>query len=512
MTQNFFLIGLAFIGSFSPLLTITALWQIKEWRIDRLREHLKTEGFFSQLFGRTRPVTIVIFFWLGLFFKWPLNLISIALLTALSLLTVLQITTARQRFPVRTKKTLILLGLSLLFNLLFAAAFISQKINLVLIFMPVLQPFFLFSAWLFFKPLDYYVKRIIMEKARVLRAAFSDLTVVGITGSVGKTTTKELLAHVLQDFKPLVTPAHVNSEMGISKWLTSKLPSHNFSGKKRIMIVEMGAYRIGEIKKLCQIAQPKIGIVTHIGSQHLALFGSQEAIFQAKGELVEALPENGLAILNGDNNLCSLLAERAPCRTILVGTEGKKDYEAFDIEETSTGIKFRVNGQNYQIPLHGTHNVTNVLLVIAAAASLGLPPPETAAKIKTFSPLSKTFNVTCEKNITILNDTHNSSPHSLRAAIAWARSQPYDKKTLLCSGLIELGQNRDEVHAEVGAGSAGVFDRVIFLNKNAAKAFAKGYGKPVEIYGKKTGPVEPDSLLVCVGRMPSETIRSLLPR
>ena len=349
-----------------------------------------------------------------------------------------------------------------------------------------------------------------MKKATSLRRRFINATVIGITGSVGKTTTKELIAHILNDQNMLCTPAYVNSEMGVAQWMLREL-SEKDDQEEATLIVEMGAYCKGEIEKLCHIAAPSIGIITFIGSQHIALFGSQEKLCRAKGELLECLPEDGRAFLNADNSLCSAMENLPACPVTKVGTGGVADLEAFDIEETGAGITFRVGDQTISTALHGTHNVTNVLLAISVARHLGLPLTEIASRLRSFTPPHQTFSVRAQNGVSILDDTHNASPESFRAAIAWAKAQPAKQKILLTPGLIELGTDEDRIHRELGVQAKGVFSRVVFTSKHGLNAFKEGYNEPMEQLSPKSEPLEQGDLVLCVGRIGSGTIERLLP-
>jgi len=500
-----FLALLTTAASLSPLVTFASLWQIKEWRTDRLREHLRSEGLLRQLFGVTRPATLALFGLLGFFGFFSPDFWPLTALGGYIAISAVQIILHRHPKPVWTKKALTLCTTSIL--LTFLTAYVTDLHDLP--FIPLLQPIYLFIAWILWSPIDKYLKARIMYRAQQLRSSRSDLTVIGITGSVGKSTTKELLSHVLTDKQPLTTPDHVNTEMGVSKWMISTLPKNPDA---EIMIVEMGAYQPGEIAVLCSITQPTMGVVTFIGTQHMALFGSQEALCQAKGELVAALPDDGSAFLNSDSALCNELKDICRCPITTVGTGGVSDIEAFDIEETPNGIQFRLSSTSFFVPLHGTHNVTNVLLAIAVAEKLGMDRSAIAQKLKSYRPALHTFSVREEKGVTILDDTHNASQASFKAALAWAKSQPAEQKILLTSGLIELGDAQDRTHTELGALSAGIFDRIVFTHRKNARSFARGYGQDVEILTKHSDNIEPESLLVCVGRMSQSTIEKLLPQ
>ena len=349
-----------------------------------------------------------------------------------------------------------------------------------------------------------------MQKAAALRETFEKITVIGITGSVGKTTTKELLTHILQSKNVLATPAYVNSDMGVAQWLLRELPKKN-PEEQLILIVEMGAYRMGEITLLCRIAQPHIGIITFIGTQHIALFGSQENLCKAKGELVACIPSDGHVFLNGDNELCAKMKEKSVAPITTIGTGGHADIEAYEIEEAGDGIHFRIDDTRVICPLHGTHNVTNVLLALAASTHLGIPLAESASAVQSFTPPHNTFSVRSENGVTILDDTHNASPESFRASLAWAKSQPSKRIVLMTPGLIELGVREDRIHRDLGVQAKGIVDRVIFTGTNGAQSFAEGFDKPVEQWTKTSQPIEKGDLLLCIGRISPDVINRLLP-
>jgi len=484
-------------ASLSPLLTFAHLWQLKEWRWDRLREHFRHTGWFRQLFGITRP-SIVLFFLISNFIPSPISHISsLTGLVVLSVVNSIQIILHRQPCPVWTKKAITLTITSLLLTSL------TAYLPLPLIFLPLLQPFFLVLSWTLFKPLDHILKQRILQRAKNLRSQFPHLTVIGITGSAGKTTTKELLAHILDDKHLLVTPEHVNTEMGVAQWFIRNAEPACRQAGVELLIVEMGAYKKGEIRTLCDIVQPSIGIITSIGTQHMALFGSQKNLLDAKAELIESLPKNGHAFINGDSPFSDTLTARSPCPCTTIC--------ASQIEEKPDGLHFILDTTSFDVPLHGLHNITNILLAVSTAEYLGLSRERIAQRLRTFSPLSQTFTVREEHGVALLDNTHNLSPESFRESIRWAQSQQGSPKVLLTSGIIELGHLQDAVHEDLGAACADVFGRVIFLDQRSAKHFAKGFGKDIEILSSQTLSIPKGSLLVCNGRMTSQTIQKLLP-
>ncbi|PIP65662.1 hypothetical protein COW95_00720, partial [Candidatus Peregrinibacteria bacterium CG22_combo_CG10-13_8_21_14_all_49_11] len=354
---------LVLLASISPLLTFAALWQLKEWRWDRLREHLRETGWL-QLIGKVRPLLLLL-----VFFGVPITL------TALTLLNVTQILLKKQRYPVWTTKALVLTTTSLCITALLPYSLLSIT-DYLLVFLPLFQPLTLALALVLWKPIDHYLKQRILSRAKHLRSQFPHLTVIGITGSVGKTTTKELLTHLLQDLHPIVTPEHVNTELGVAQWLIQVLK--NDAAQDRILIVEMGAYRKGEIKTLCASTQPTIGIITYIGKQHLGLFGSQKNLCDAKGELFEALPSSGHAFLGADSPYIEELKQKCqyPCHIIEKKTQLKNPH-------------------------------FNADLPAAVAKHLGVSDEDIQKHLKTFSLPQKTFTIREENGITVLDDTHN---------------------------------------------------------------------------------------------------------
>ncbi len=477
-------------------------------------EHLRREGWLTQLWGKSRPAIValyaVAFFLVREDKFFPIIVFTLALIV-LATLSFAQITLGRQRYPVFTKKAVMLTATAGLLTILIALAVAPTDLIVLLPVLVLLQPLTLTVAWLLLYPVDALLKNRIIARARRLREQHPDLTVIGVTGSVGKTTTKELLACMLKDLNPAVTPAHVNSEIGVAQWISSRLAGPAPEPGPDVLIVEMGAYRKGEISLMCGYVRPTLGVVTHVGTQHIALFGSQQNLFEAKAELIRSLPAEGRAFLNGDNELCRNMASVSPCPVVIVGTGGQCDLEAFDIEETPRGIRFRARDTVFDVPLHGTHNVSNVLLAIAVGEHVNVAFPRMRELLLHFTPLSQTFSVREEAGVKILDDTHNSSSASLKAAIAWARTQPEEHKVLLAAGLIEMGEFQSPAEQELGAFATQVFDRIIVIDPQSARNFAAGGAKNIEEFSRSMPEVLSGSLLICAGRMSPATIRKILP-
>lgn len=518
------LAGLTLAAVSGPLLTFTRLWQVKEWRIDRLREHLLAEGPVRVLWGTARVSVALLLQLLALALHAAMQsaqgnafgiapaagLLPYAGLGLLIALTGLQAAAGRLRAPVWTAKTLGILGLSLVLN---AAVLLRIDDGALGLFYPALtlaQPALVGAAWLLLLPLDTALKRSILREAARVRASFGHLTVVAVCGSVGKTTTKELLAAALGSVFPAATPAYVNSELGVAQWF---LQAHK---ERRIrpggvVIVEMGGYRTGEVATLCRVMRPTVGIVTSVGTQHIALYGSKENILRAEREMPEALPPEGLLILNGDNPDCRALGAAARCTVVTVGVRPGNDVTATDIADTENGLRFSVDDRTVETPLRGTHNVTNALAAYVAAKAVGLDGGEIASALRIAEPPSRTFCVLRRSGIVTVDDTHNASPESVAAACAWAAARAERPRTLVTTGIIEQGPEEDAAMRRYGTLAAGAFERVVYAGARGKAAFDAGYGRPSEGPSPAPARVPQGGLLAAVGRVPPALIDSLLP-
>lgn len=516
---------LTVLASLSPVLTFARLWQIKEWRCDRLREHMRENGWWRQLFGWTRPMIVILYLallctvyfvlsllgfggqLLALGLETKLQWLEAVTLGVLTLFSVLQSVTGRQRTPVWTRKAIIITALSL--GLLLITSLVGLAIEShVLPILPLLAPLFVGAAWMIFLPIDKMMKQRILKRAEALRVSHPNLRIIGITGSVGKTTVKEMLSHILKDTGALTTPERVNTEMGVAAWMT-KILSSEPADSNRLLIIEMGAYRTGEIGLLCRITKPQYGIITYVGNQHLSLFGSRAAIIKGKGELFASLPKNGRAFGNSDNDAFDALKKKCVCPLTAVGTGQHADIVATDIEETPTGIQFRALDTSFRIPVAGTHNVTGALLAIAVAKEMGMKPQDIAPKLQSFKRMSRTFELKTVDDVTVLDDTYNSSPDSVRAAIEWARKQPHDKKILVLEGIIELGDAEARIHTELAALAAPVFTEAYAAHPRFLSYLKEGgFGDRAKMAEKSLQKAEKGSLVVLVGRLaPKVTVR-----
>jgi UDP-N-acetylmuramoyl-tripeptide--D-alanyl-D-alanine ligase len=289
-----------------------------------------------------------------------------------------------------------------------------------------------------------------------------DLRVVGITGSVGKSTTKEVIAEVLgQRYRTLKSPGNLNNEIGLPLTILRL-----GSGCERA-VLEMGFYVPGEIAFLCEIAQPQIGVVTNIGTVHAERAGSQEAIARGKAELVQALPPapEGVAVLNHDDPLVRPMAAVTRARIFFYGLDPAADLWADEIESLGLdGIYFRLHyGKeilHVRVPMIGQHSVHTALRAAAVGLVDGLTWQEIVAGLQAGLTQLRLVAVRTENGALVLDDTYNASPESTLAALSLL-SQLDGEKVAVLGDMLELGPYEQQGHEMVGVRAAEIVNRLI---------------------------------------------------
>jgi len=284
--------------------------------------------------------------------------------------------------------------------------------------------------------------------------------VVGITGSVGKTSTKELVWTVLsRRFRVLRSEGNLNNEIGMPLTLLQLEPAH------QRVVLEMGMYARGEIARLCELARPAVGVVTNIGPVHLERLGSLEAIAAAKAELVEALPPDGVAILNYDEPLVLAMADRARSRVLLYGLDSRADLWADDIEsEGLEGISFQMHyrreSMKVHVPLLGRHSVHTVLRAAAVGLAEGMTWDDILAGLQDRQAQIRLVAVPGPRGSTLLDDTYNSSPASAIAALNLL-AELEGRKIAVLGDMLELGCYEEEGHRLVGRRAMDVVELLV---------------------------------------------------
>jgi len=310
-------------------------------------------------------------------------------------------------------------------------------------------------------------------------------TVVGITGSFGKTSTKFAVRDLAGTVgRAFATPGSYNTPMGVTRAINEGLePAHD------LLVVEMGAYRKGDIAELCAFVKPSIGVLTAIGPAHLERFGSLDAIRAAKYELIEALPADGVAVMNVDDADVRTLAEGTRGNLIRYGLdpEGRPDVTASDVATTRSGSRFTLHVAGLDLPvttrLLGRFAIGHVLAGIAVARALDRPLDGLVSAIAALEPVEHRLQlIEGTRGVTVIDDAFNSNPEGATAALEVLDDMPAAKRIVVTPGMIELGPLQDEANRSFGERAGRIADVVIVVSKiNRAALVAGASGERAEV-------------------------------
>jgi UDP-N-acetylmuramoyl-tripeptide--D-alanyl-D-alanine ligase len=273
---------------------------------------------------------------------------------------------------------------------------------------------------------------------------------IGVTGSAGKTTTKEAIAHVLSTrFRVLKSEGNLNNHFGLPLMLLKLEPGQETA------VIEMGMSHSGEIAALAKIAHPEIGVVTNVAPVHLEFFKSVSDIARAKYELIESLPAGGTAVLNADDEYVSQFGRDFKGKVVTYGLAPTADVRAENIRTLGAeGSTFDVvvGGcrENATLPLVGTHNIHNVLAAVAVGLDRGLTPSQAAGALASIAPPDKRGEVVQLDNITVINDCYNSNPKALEAMVDAVAAMPAARRIVVAGEMLELGPAGEDMHRGAG--------------------------------------------------------------
>jgi UDP-N-acetylmuramoyl-tripeptide--D-alanyl-D-alanine ligase len=273
---------------------------------------------------------------------------------------------------------------------------------------------------------------------------------IGVTGSAGKTTTKEAIAHVLSTrFRVLKSEGNFNNHFGLPLMLLKLEPEHDLA------VIEMGMSHAGEIAALAEIAQPQTGVVTNVAPVHLEFFTSIADIARAKYELIAALPADGTAVLNADDEYVSQFGRDFPGKKIMYGLHPSADVRAENVRSlgaAGSAFDLWVSGrrENATLPLLGAHNIANALAAVAVGVDRGLTPSEAARALATLVPADKRGQVVEVGNISVINDCYNSNPRALAAMVDGLAEMPAQRRIVVAGEMLELGLDSEQMHRRSG--------------------------------------------------------------
>lgn len=317
-------------------------------------------------------------------------------------------------------------------------------------------------------------KRYINDAKRILNE-MPNLLVIGITGSYGKTSMKNFLYSLLSEkYDVLKTPKNYNTTMGVVKTIREELkPTH------QIFLCEMGATNVGDIKEICDIVNPKLGVITSIGPQHLESFKSIENIIKTKFELADSVKQNnGTIFLNYDNEY--IKNKELDMNKITYGVNDKLlDYNSYDLESSYKGLKFKIldkeanEEKELKTKLIGRHNIVNITGAIAVADYLKVPMKKIAVKVREIQNVKHRLELLPKGNITIIDDSYNANPISSKSAVD-TLGEFKGIKIIVTPGLIELGKEQEKYNYEFGKYMADICDYIFLVGTDNYEAMLKG--------------------------------------
>ncbi len=319
--------------------------------------------------------------------------------------------------------------------------------------------------------------RALQQLAHYYRMQFSRLKVVGVTGSAGKTTTKDMIAGILQEeFKVSKTPGNLNNYYGLPLTLLE------LEGDEDVAVLEMGMSRLGEISLLADIASPQVGVITNVGPTHLESLETVANVAQGKRELIEGLPEDGIAVLNYDNSYVRKMEDYFQGKEIIYyGLNSNADIYArditFDEEKGLTSFQVDYQGDRAEIILDkpGEHNVYNALAAIAVARKYGMDWEKINSGLAKTELSSLRWDVRRLKGDKILiNDTYNANPLSMQAAVNAARDTARDRVIVVLGAMLELGSQEEEAHLELGEFIVGRGVDILLVVGELGRLIGKG--------------------------------------
>ena len=346
----------------------------------------------------------------------------------------------------------------------------------VLSLMTLLNNLVVYVANIINKPYEKGVYYYYKFKAQSKLRSMSNLKVIGITGSYGKTSSKNILSDILNvKYNTFPTPRNLNTPKGIMTCINNNLDKFC-----EIFIAEMGAYKMGEIKELCDFVHPKYGILTRIGTAHLMTFGSQENIQKGKFELIESLPSDGIGVLNGDDPLQVNYNLKNKVKTIWIGIDNEDvDCRALNIKCSNKGTSFDVvfkgddNKYHFETKLLGKHNVYNILAGIALGREFGIEISDLQSSVRGVRAVEHRLELKKIGNFYQIDDAYNSNPVGAKSALD-VLDMMDGLKVVVTPGMIELGEKEDELNKIFGKQIADVADYVVLVGEKKTKTIYEG--------------------------------------
>lgn len=339
------------------------------------------------------------------------------------------------------------------------------------------HPITMAANWLL-QPVESHINSRYYNEAADMLRSMPDMKIIGVTGSYGKTSTKHYLHRILSEqFDTLMTPGSFNTTMGVIRTVREMMKPYN-----EVFIVEMGAKQPGDIKEICDLVHPQMGIVTAVGEQHLESFGSIENVQRTKFELVDALPADGLAVVNNDFPMCaSRRVDNVECVRYAVADTANARFTAEDINYGADGTTFTIvdrdNDMHLKLHTHlvGECNISNLIAAVIIALRLGMDTDKIAYAVEHIEQVEHRLNVKrTAGGITIIDDAYNSNPTGSKMAMDVLHKMPGGKHIVITPGMIELGEKQEELNYRLGTYIAKAADIAIIVGRYNRQALTDG--------------------------------------
>ena len=329
------------------------------------------------------------------------------------------------------------------------------------------------------KPVEQFINDKYVKDAKRILAQMPDMKIIGITGSYGKTSTKHYLYRILSEkYSVLMTPGSYNTPMGVVRTVREMLQPYN-----DVFIVEMGAKNIGDIKEICDIVHPQMGIVTAVGAQHLESFKTIENVQRTKFELIDALPSDGFAVINNDfEYVANRKVDNVEVKRYTVMPKDAGDYHVEDISYSASGTQFTIVGCDKRIELTtrlvGECNISNLLAAVIIAMKLGVEEQKIKYAVSRIEQVEHRLNIKrTSTGITIIDDAFNSNPDGSRMALDVLAGMTNGKRIVITPGMIELGSKQEYFNELFGEHIASACDIAIIVGQYNRESIVKGMNR-----------------------------------
>ncbi len=478
-----------FIVSVLPILVYTYLKTKKSFHM--LQQNWYNDGnrYLKWISKNIKKIflNVELVFILFFIFKWCNPIVSMVLIVIIyTILSLIQLSKAKKEqtkkplvFTKRVKRLLVTTTILYLIPIMiFSVSFNENNLYIYYLIIGAIVYFNYYIVWLanvINKPIEKMINNNFKRKAIRKLKEMTNLKVVGITGSYGKTSSKNILNDILNvKYNSFPTPKNFNTPVGLIITINNYLDKFN-----DIFIAEMGAFKRGEIKELCDLVHPTYGILTTIGTAHLDSFGSRENIQKGKFELIESLPPDGIGILNADDPYQVSYPLKNKVKIVWIGIDKDADVKASNIKLSSDGttfdVTFKGSTKKYQFEtkLLGKANVYNILAGIALGYHLGISIPKLIMGVKKVKPVEHRLELKKMGSINIIDDAYNSNPVGSKMALDVLKLMP-GKKIIVTPGMIEMGSEEYEINKTFGKQIADACDEVILIGEKQTKPIYDG--------------------------------------